>query len=77
MSEKVKLRAEVGILVRYKGHYIFKVYIPSRRGNPESRVVRSSNVRFDEGGLISKPLLLPESNQVENRGEDAKENQDR
>ena len=32
--------------------------MPSRKGAPENRVVRSSNIRFDEGGLITK--LLPE-----------------
>ena len=74
-------RAEVGILVGYEGNYIFKVYVPSRKGAPENRVVRSSNVRFDEGGLITKPLPLPEeeaniSIPMGTRGEVTK-NQDR
>ena len=60
-SEKVKERAEVGILIRYEGTHIFKVYIPSRRGPLENRIVRSSNVRFDKGSLISKNLLIPEN----------------
>ena len=55
-SEKVAAQAEVGILVGYEGSYIFKVYVPSRKGALENRVVRSSNVRFDQGGLITKPL---------------------
>ena len=80
-SEKVVARAEVGILVGYEGSHIFKVYVPSRKGAPENRVVRSSNVRFDEGGLITKPLLLLEeeadiSIPMGTRGE-VTENQDR
>ena len=43
-SEKVKERAEVGILVRYKGTHIFKVYILSRHSLLENRIVRSFNV---------------------------------
>src|SRR6202021_354505 len=78
-SEKVKERAEVGILVGYEGTHIFKVYIPSRRSPLENRIVKSSNVRFDEGGLISKNLPIPENKNNDflipaiNRGE----NQDR
>jgi hypothetical protein len=46
--EKLAPRAEVGILVGFKGHYIYRVYIPSKR-----RVVRTSHCRFGEGqGLI-------------------------
>jgi len=73
-SEKVKERAEVGILVGYEGTHIFKVYVPSRRGPLENRIVRSSNVRFDEGGLITKPL--PSEQEDGNRGDEV-ENQDR
>ena len=40
------------------------MYIPTRSGPPESKIVRSSNVRFDEGGLITKPL--PYKNDTEN-----------
>ena len=75
-------RAKVGILVGYKGSHIFRVYVPSRRGPVESRIVRSLNVRFDEGGLITKPLPEEEDKEeaniqipVKNRGEAA--NQDR
>jgi hypothetical protein len=84
ISEKVKERAEVGILVSYEGTHIFKIYVPSRRGPIENRIVRSSNVRFDEGGLITKPL--PEEDELEetniqmpagNRGENTEnQNQD-
>jgi hypothetical protein len=28
-----------------------------RRGPVESRIVRSLNIRFDKGGLITKPFL--------------------
>ena len=43
-SEKVKERAEVGILIRYEGTHIFKVYILSRHSLLENRIVRSFNV---------------------------------
>jgi hypothetical protein len=82
ISQKVTGRAEVGILVGYEGSHIFRVYVPSRRGPVESKIVRSSNVRFDEGGLITKPLPEEEDKEeadiqipVRNRGEAA--NQDR
>jgi hypothetical protein len=46
--EKLAPRAKVSILVGFKGHYIYRVYIPLKR-----RVVRTSHCRFDEGqGLI-------------------------
>jgi hypothetical protein len=48
--EKLAPRAKVSILVGFKGHYIYCVYIPSKR-----RVVRTSHCRFDEGqGLITE-----------------------
>ena len=50
------------------------MYVPSRRGPLENRIVRSSNVRFDEGGLITKPL--PSEQEDGNRGDEV-ENQDR
>jgi hypothetical protein len=49
-------RVKVGILVGYKGSHIFRVYVPLRRGPVESKIVRFSNVRFNERGLITKPL---------------------
>jgi hypothetical protein len=71
----VTRRAKVRILVGYEGSHIFKVYVLSRRRPVENRIVRSSNVRFDERGLITKPL--PEEDEeeadiqipVKNRGE--------
>jgi hypothetical protein len=48
--EKLVPRAKVGILVGFKGHYIYRVYIPSKR-----RVVYTSHCRFDKGqGLITE-----------------------
>jgi hypothetical protein len=51
---------EVGILIGFKGHYIYRVYIPLKR-----RVVRTSHYRFNKGqGLIiesnSTDLSLPD-----------------
>jgi hypothetical protein len=57
ISQKVTRRAKVKILVSYKGLYIFRVYVLLRRGPVESRIVRSSNVRFNKRGLITKPFL--------------------
>jgi hypothetical protein len=48
--EKLAPRAKVGILVGFKGHYIYRVYIPLKR-----RVIRTSHCRFDKGqGLITE-----------------------
>jgi DNA-binding XRE family transcriptional regulator len=48
--EKLILCTEVSILVGFKGHYIYCVYIPLKR-----RVIRTSHCRFDEGqGLITE-----------------------
>jgi hypothetical protein len=48
--EKLAPCAEVSILVGFKGHYIYRVYIPLKH-----RVVRTSYCRFDEGqGLITE-----------------------
>jgi hypothetical protein len=77
VTEHVKVR----ILVGYKGSHIFRVYVLLRRGPVESRIVRSLNVRFDEGGLITKPFPKEDEEEadiqipVKNRGEAA--NQDR
>src|SRR5438045_541601 len=51
-SHKVAPRAEVGILVGYDGEHIYKVYVPSRA---RDKIVRTSNARFDKGGLIMDP----------------------
>ena len=33
------------------------MYISLRRGPTENRIIQSLNVRFNKGGLITKPLL--------------------
>jgi hypothetical protein len=70
----VTKRAEVKILVNYKGLYIFRVYMLLKRELVKSRIVRSSNVRFNKGGLITKPFLKKDKKAniqilVKNRGE--------
>ena len=56
-SYKVAPRAEVGILVGYDREHIYKVYMPTRA---RDKIVQSSNVRFDEGRLITDPLYNEE-----------------
>ena len=51
-SRKLDARADIGILVRYKEDHIYRIYIPYSK-----KVKRSSNVRFDEDGYITDPLL--------------------
>jgi len=65
----------VGILIGYKGSHIFKVYIPLKKGLIKNRIIQSSNIRFNERGLITKPLseddtdiLIP----TKNRGKSTK-----
>ena len=75
---KVTAWVEVGILIGYKGSHIFKVYIPLRKGPAKNRIVWLLNVRFNEGGLIIKPLLEDDTNiliPARNRGKNIK-NQD-
>ena len=50
LSHKLDARAEIGILVGYEGSHIFRIYMPSHH-----KVVRSSNVTFDEDGLVTSP----------------------
>jgi hypothetical protein len=52
-SEKLKPRAKVGILVGYEGKHIYRVYLAPENGHGRGKIVRSSHVRFDEGGLIT------------------------
>ena len=69
----------MGILVGYKGSHIFKVYIFLRKGPAENRIIQFLNIRFNEGGLITKPLLEDNTNipiPIGNKGESTK-NQDR
>jgi hypothetical protein len=66
--KKLAPRAEVSILVGFKGHYIYRVYIPSQR-----RVVYTSHCCFDEGqGLIiesnSTDLSLPDRPDIRGDG---------
>ena len=51
-SRKLDARADIRILVRYKGDYIYRIYIPYSK-----KVKRSSNVRFNEDGYITDLLL--------------------
>jgi hypothetical protein len=67
--EKLVPRAKVGILVGFKGHYIYRVYIPSKR-----RVVRTSYYCFNEGqGLIIESngtdLSLPDRLDIRGNGD--------
>ena len=51
-SAKYEERAEKGILIGFEGTHIYRLYIPGRA--PGFRIVRSANVRFDEGGFTSE-----------------------
>ena len=52
VSQKLAPRAQVGILVGYEGKHIYQVYLPYKHGR--GKVVRSSYVRFDEGGVVTE-----------------------
>ena len=70
-SEKLAERAEEGILVGYEGDNIYKVYVPSRRGN---KVIRSSTVTFNENKQYTqevkdKPSGLYELDEAEATGD--------
>ena len=47
----------MGILIGYKGSYIFKVYILLRKGLSKNKIIQSLNIKFNKRGLIIKPLL--------------------
>ena len=50
-GNKLKKRAELEILVRYENTHIYRVYVLIRR---EKKIVRTSNIRFNERkGLIT------------------------
>jgi hypothetical protein len=51
-SRKLDPRAKVGILVRYKGKHIYRIWVPSKGGGI-GRIIRSSHVQFNEYGLIT------------------------
>jgi hypothetical protein len=42
----------VGILVGYKGVYIYQVYMPSRA---RDKIIYISHIRFNKGGFIIEP----------------------
>ena len=49
-KNKLEKRIELKILVRYENIYIYKIYVPIKRGE---KIVKTSNVRFNEKkGLI-------------------------
>jgi hypothetical protein len=48
-SNKVTPRAEIGILVGYESHNIWRVYLPKYYG---TKVVCLFHVRFDERGVV-------------------------
>jgi hypothetical protein len=50
-SNKVTPCTEIGILVGYKSHNIWRVYLPRYHG---TKVVCSSHVRFDKGGVVTE-----------------------
>ena len=54
INKKIKERAEMGILVEYEGTHIFKIYIPLQRDLLKNRIIRFSNVRFNEKKFITK-----------------------
>ena len=50
-ENKLEKRIELGIFVRYEGTHIYRVYVSTKR---REKIVRTSNVRFDERkGLIT------------------------
>ena len=68
-------QAKVGILIGYKGNYIFKVYISLRKGPAKNRIIQSLNIRFNKKGLITKPLSENNTDisiPTKNRGESIK-----
>jgi hypothetical protein len=50
-SNKVAFRAKISILVGYKSHNIWKVYLLRYHG---TKIVCSSHVRFDERGIVTE-----------------------
>jgi hypothetical protein len=50
-SNKITPCAKIGILVGYKSHNIWRVYLPGRYG---TKVVCLSHVRFDEKDMVTE-----------------------
>jgi hypothetical protein len=66
-SNKITPRTEISILIRYKNHNIWRVYLPRRYG---TKVVCSSYIRFDERGIVTE--LFPAGSSMpktRNKGE--------
>jgi hypothetical protein len=66
-SNKITPCTKIGILVGYKNHNIWKVYLP---GHYRTKVVCSSHVRFDERDMVTE--LFPAGNsmpETRNKGE--------
>jgi hypothetical protein len=53
-NEKLKPYAELGILVGYKGNYIYRVYVLSKKHN---KIIYLSNYKFDEGGVYTNKYI--------------------
>jgi len=69
--EKTKPRAEIGILIGYDGYNIWRVYILNRPGLPtaKNKIVSSSHVRFDKGGLVTELLSEHLPKELSSEGE--------
>jgi hypothetical protein len=52
-SNKITSCTKIGILVGYKNHNIWRIYLPRRYG---TKVVCSSYVRFNERGVVTEPF---------------------
>jgi hypothetical protein len=66
-SNKITSRIEINILVGYKNHNIWRIYLP---GYYETKVVCLFHVKFDEGGIVIK--LFPVGSKIpetRNKGE--------
>ena len=57
-KNKLEKRIKLKILVRYEGTYIYKIYVPIKR---EKKIVKTSNVRFNE----RKRLITDEEKEEE------------
>ena len=55
-SQKLHLRAEIGILVGFASSNIYKVWIPGR-----NKVVRTSTATFDESLQTPQEIVVPDS----------------
>lgn len=61
-SDKMEARAEEGILVGFEGTHIWRIWVPGRG----RKLVRSSNVRFEESAINDSKVKLKEIDVVEN-----------